>query len=93
LYCCADVLKIRTLSSSQIDVCPSSYGFAKLYIRDQAVFEKIVMHAMLYLDEMWLSQSASYMDFPRIQKLVCAHVQGLIGKRWFDDPAMISSSE
>ena len=89
---CADALKIRTLSSTHIDVSPSSYGFAHLYIRDEETFEKIVMHAMLYLDEIWLSSSASYMDFPRIQKHVCAHVQRLVGKRWFNDPAMISSS-
>ncbi|KAI8111521.1 hypothetical protein M9435_004021 [Picochlorum sp. BPE23] len=87
-----DALKIRTLSSTHIDVSPSSYGFAHLYIRDEEAFEKIVMHTMLYLDEIWLSSSASYMDFPRIQKLVCAHVQRLVGKRWFTDPAMISSS-
>jgi hypothetical protein len=89
---CADALKIRTLSSTHIDPSPSSYGFAHLYIRDEEAFEKIVMHTMLYLDEIWLSSSASYMDFPRIQKLVCAHVQRLVGKRWFTDPAMISSS-
>lgn len=87
-----DVLKLRNLH----DASRSSDGFLRAALMTdhdnlESVFQEISVHTMIVLDDVWVSSSASYVDFPKVKQIVCDHVLRTISKRWFQDPSTILS--
>jgi hypothetical protein len=87
-----DALQLRNLH----DKSRSSDGFLRAAVMTdhdslQEVFQEISVHTMVVLDDVWVSLSASYVDFQKVKEIVLGHVERIVSKRWFEDPSTILS--
>lgn len=92
VYSLLDALELRHLNPGS----RCSYGFLQAAMRHdsdaldlETVFQEISVHTMMVLDTMWVTSSASYLDFPKVKQKVCRHVRRVVSKRWFDTPSLI----
>lgn len=87
-----DTLQLRNLHT----ISRYSDGFLRAVMTQDhedfgIVFQDMSVQAMIVLDDIWVSSSASYVDFPSVKDDVCRHMQRVVSKRWFDNASMILS--
>ena len=87
-----DTLQLRNLHT----VSRYSDGFLRAVMTQDhedfsVMFQEMTVQAMIVLDDVWVSSSASYIDFPSVKEHVCRHMQWVVSKRWFDNASLILS--